>query len=63
MIEKILKRDGNFEEFTSYKIEDAIKKAFKSENTIYDYSIFLNVLQKLQAKRVVAVEDIQDIIE
>jgi ribonucleoside-triphosphate reductase len=63
MIEKILKRDGNFEEFTSYKIEDAIKKAFKSENTIYDNSIFLNVLEKLQSKRVVAVEDIQDIIE
>ncbi len=63
MIEKILKRDGDFEEFTSYKIEDAIKKAFKSENTIYDNSIFLNVFEKLQSKRVVAVEDIQDIIE
>ena len=63
MIEKILKRDGSFEEFTSFKIEDAIKKAFQSENTIYDNSIFLNVLQKLKSKRVVAVEDIQDIIE
>jgi len=63
MIEKILKRDGNYKEFTPYKIEDAIKKAFKSENTIYDNAIFLNVLEKLENRRVIAVEDIQDIIE
>ena len=33
MIETILKRDGNKQKFESYKIEDAIKKAFKSVNT------------------------------
>ena len=63
MVENILKRDGTFKEFTSYKIEDAIKKAFKSEHTTYDNSIFFNVLERLKNKRVVAVEDIQDSIE
>jgi len=63
MIDNILKRDGEYKEFQSFKIEDAIKKAFKSTHTIYDSSIFFNVLQILEAKRVVIVEDIQDTIE
>jgi ribonucleoside-triphosphate reductase len=63
MVENILKRDGTHKEFLSFKIEDAIKKAFKSQNVTYDSSIFFNVLDKLKAKRVVAVEDIQDLIE
>ncbi len=63
MIENILKRDGSYKEFSSYKIEDAIKKAFLSENTSYNNSIFFNVLKKIKTKRVIAVEDIQDLIE
>jgi len=63
MVENILKRDGSHKEFLSFKIEDAIKKAFKSEHTTYDSSIFFNVLNILKNKRVVAVEDIQDAIE
>jgi ribonucleoside-triphosphate reductase len=63
MIENILKRDGTYKEFLSFKIEDAIKKAFQSQNVTYDSSIFFNVLDKLKSKRVVAVEDIQDLIE
>lgn len=63
MVETILKRDGTHKEFLSFKIEDAIKKAFKSEHVIYDSSIFFNVLDRLKSKRVVAVEDIQDAIE
>ena len=63
MIENILKRDGSHKEFAAFKIEDAIKKAFKSENTTYDSSIFFNVIEILKHKRVVAVEDIQDSIE
>lgn len=63
MVENILKRDGTHKEFLSFKIEDAIKKAFKSQNIIYDSSIFFNVLDELKTKRVVAVEDIQDLIE
>jgi len=63
MVENILKRDGTHKEFLPFKIEDAIKKAFKSQNVTYDSSIFFNVLDKLKTKRVVAVEDIQDLIE
>ena len=63
MVENILKRDGTHKEFLSFKIEDAIKKAFKSQHVTYDSSIFFNVLEKLKSKRVVAVEDIQDSIE
>ena len=63
MVENILKRDGTYKEFLSFKIEDAIKKAFKSQHVTYDSSIFFNVLEKLKGKRVVAVEDIQDLIE
>ncbi|MBE0513470.1 MAG: ribonucleoside triphosphate reductase [Sulfurimonas sp.] len=63
MVETILKRDGTQKEFLSFKIEDAIKKAFKSQNVTYDSSIFFNVLDELKAKRAVAVEDIQDLIE
>ncbi|MCK5110669.1 MAG: ribonucleoside triphosphate reductase [Arcobacteraceae bacterium] len=63
MVEKILKRDGDYKEFQSFKIKDAIKKAFKSTHTTYDSSIFFNVLQLLESKRVVVVEDVQDAIE
>ena len=63
MIESILKRDGTKQIFESFKIEDAIKKAFKSVNIQYDISIFFNVLFEIKQKRLVAVEDIQDIIE
>jgi ribonucleoside-triphosphate reductase len=63
MLEKVLKRNGEDEAFAAYKIEDAIKKAFKSVNNPYDSSVFFNVLSSVQSKRLVAVEDIQDIIE
>jgi len=63
MVEYILKRDGTYKQFQSYKIEDAIKKAFHSENVSYDETIFINVLKKLEQKRTVAVEDVQDMIE
>lgn len=63
MLKEILKRDGKVEEFHSYKIKDAIKKAFKSQNTTYDKAIFKNVMKRLKQKRIAAVEDIQDMIE
>jgi ribonucleoside-triphosphate reductase len=63
VIEKILKRDGSLEEYKPYKIEDAIKKAFDSENTTYDSAIFFNILTSIKQKRQIAVEDIQDLIE
>jgi ribonucleoside-triphosphate reductase len=63
MITAILKRDGEYKKFQSYKIEDAIKKACKSSHTTYNPSVFFNILQVLETKRVVAVEDVQDCIE
>ena len=49
---EILKRDGSKEEFFPYKIEDAIKKAFKSENKPYDKSIFDAVMDEITFKKV-----------
>ena len=63
MLTKLLKRDGNTEDFHAYKIEDAIKKAFKSVRVIYDESVFKNLMDRVNAKRVAAVEDVQDLIE
>ena len=40
MLTTVLKRDGTTQEFQPYKIEDAIKKAFKSEGVTYDEGIF-----------------------
>lgn len=60
---EILKRDGQRENFTSYKIKDAIKKAFQSENTPYDEAVFHAVIDEITFKKIVAVEEIQDIIE
>jgi len=63
MIKSILKRDGTYKDFVPYKIEDAIKKSFKSEHVTYDNAVFFNVIEKLKEKRIIAVEDIQDSIE
>ncbi|MDR0666927.1 MAG: hypothetical protein LBF71_05915, partial [Campylobacteraceae bacterium] len=52
MLSTILKRDGTTQEFFPYKIEDAIRKAFKSENVTYDHSVFQNLMTRLQNKRV-----------
>jgi ribonucleoside-triphosphate reductase len=60
---KILKRDGSYQDFLPFKIEDAIKKAFKSKNTPYDVSIYKNVLKNIKKKSIVDVESIQDLIE
>ena len=63
MSKQVLKRDGSRQEFYSFKIEDAIKKAFKSQSVEYDPKVFYSVLDKIHDKEIVAVEDIQDIIE
>jgi ribonucleoside-triphosphate reductase len=63
MLTKLLKRDGNTEDFHAYKIEDAIKKSFKSVRVTYDESVFKNLMETVNVKRVAAVEDIQDLIE
>ncbi len=63
MLAQVLKRDGTTQEFKAFKIQDAIKKAFKSEGITYDASVFNSIVSKIEKKRVAAVEDIQDMIE
>jgi ribonucleoside-triphosphate reductase len=63
ILETILKRDGSSESFMPWKIEDAIKAAFKSQNIPYDSSVFFSLLKRLETRRQAAVEDIQDMIE
>jgi len=59
----ILKRDGSKEEFFDYKIEDAIKKAFKSVNITYNKLIYIKVIDQVYLKKINTVEEIQDLIE
>jgi ribonucleoside-triphosphate reductase len=59
----ILKRDGSKEPFRAHKIEDAIKKAFKSESITFDASVFERVLLRIHKNSLYSVEEIQDTIE
>jgi len=59
----IIKRDGSKDEFKSYKIEDAIQKAFKSQNTNYNKNIFTSVIEQIENNQQKSVEDLQDMIE
>ncbi len=59
----IIKRDGSKDQFKPYKIEDAIKKAFKSQNETYNTNIFIAVIEQVEENQLQAVEDIQDVIE
>lgn len=59
----VIKRNGDYKPFESYKIEDAIKKSFNSVALPYDDAIFNEVLQLIESKNTWAVEEIQDIIE
>jgi ribonucleoside-triphosphate reductase len=59
----VIKRNGDYKPFESFKIEDAISKSFKSTSITFDESVFENVIQGLQSKETWAVEEIQDLIE
>ncbi len=63
MDELVYKRDGSKEEFQQFKIEDAIKKAFKSVNITYNKAVFAKVIKKVYWDNINTVEDIQDLIE
>lgn len=62
-MKEILKRDGSKANFHAYKIEDAIKKAFDSENVAYDNKIFYSVIDEMAGAEILSVEEVQDIIE
>jgi len=63
MLFEIIKRNGKSEVFKSYKIEDAITKAFLSESVPYNSKIFEAVLSHINQTQVIAVEEVQDCIE
>ena len=59
----VIKRNGDYKPFESYKIKDAIKKSFASVSVPFDNSVFENVIATIQNKDTWAVEEIQDNIE
>lgn len=59
----VIKRNGKYLPFESYKIRDAIQKSFESVSALPNESIFESVMETLENKSVCAVEDIQDVIE
>lgn len=62
-MKQILKRDGSTQPYLPYKIADAIKKAFASENKEYDEKVLLEVMARMFDKEILSVEDVQDYIE
>ncbi|UPT77781.1 ribonucleoside triphosphate reductase [Sulfurovum sp. XGS-02] len=63
MIKTIIKRDGSSQKFVPFKIEDAIKKAFKSEVKTYDKSVFTELMGAIKNRDDISVEEVQDFIE
>ncbi|MEP7093246.1 MAG: ATP cone domain-containing protein, partial [Flavobacterium sp.] len=59
----VIKRNGKYQPFESYKVKDVIEKSFQSVSVVVDESVFESVSIQLKNKEVWAVEEIQDIIE
>jgi len=59
----VLKRDGSTEQFYSFKIEDAIAKAFQSVSIALDEKVVTEVLFHVLYDAITDVESIQDLIE
>ena len=59
----VIKRNGDYKPFESYKIKDAIKKCFESVFIPFDQNVFDSVISSIKRKDTWAVEEIQDIIE
>ena len=62
-MKKVIKRDGTYQDYFPYKIEDAIKKAFDATNVEYDPNVFLEVIKAVKNIKTPEVEEIQDLIE
>ncbi len=63
MEQYVIKRNGEYKPFESYKIKDAIEKSFESVSIPFDVSVYESVISSLQSKNTWAVEEIQDCIE
>jgi len=59
----VIKRNGEYKPFESYKIKDAIVKSFQSVSVPFDKLVFEKVIAIINKKDTWAVEEIQDIIE
>ncbi|MDN4165010.1 ribonucleoside triphosphate reductase [Cytophagales bacterium LB-30] len=59
----VIKRNGKYEPFKAYKIEEALQKGFHSTSELYQPALFETILQALAPKTIWAVEEIQDLIE
>ena len=59
----VIKRNGKYQPFESYKIKDAIEKSFRSISVVVDESVFESIAIQLEDKEVWSVEEIQDLIE
>ncbi|MBK8406057.1 MAG: ribonucleoside triphosphate reductase [Saprospiraceae bacterium] len=59
----VIKRNGQYQPFEFFKIEDAICKAFDSSSVKLEKNILSRIAHKLKDKEVWAVEEIQDLIE
>ncbi len=62
-MKQVIKRDGTYQDYFPYKIEDAIKKAFDATNVEYDRDVFLEVIDAIKDIKTPEVEYIQDLIE
>lgn len=59
----VIKRNGSYHPFAAYKIEDAVKRAFQSQQMLPDGVLIKDILREFDCKSIWAVEEIQDIIE
>ena len=63
MEQYVIKRNGDYKPFESYKIKDAIERSFESVSITFDENIFEIVIATIENKTTWAVEEIQDLIE
>ena len=48
----VIKRNGDYKLYESYKIKDAIEKSFNSVSIPYDKSVYETVISQLEQKEV-----------
>lgn len=59
----VIKRNGAYVPFETFKIEEAIRKAFQSESQTVSLEVIGSVFNQLESKETWAVEEVQDLIE
>lgn len=59
----VIKRNGEYKPFETFKICDAIAKGFESVGKSYDAKIYNGVIERTEGKDIWSVEELQDLIE